>query len=350
MNDIAATTLDTTQGRSGGRVCTICTHAARVTIEAELAEGRSLRDVAGAHGVSVTALHRHRNGNHTAVKTTAETAPGTEQPVATEATTEAPEASQDDAHVNDGADEPVTAVAPPPTAPEAVVAGCSVCSHTDRRWVDVALRGSAAPDVKRIAKNFGVSEVSLREHWDHLPHLSPPMPVRPLEPDVKPVPALTMADARRLLEQDRNAIVKARIAGLAAYQAARAREGAPVAFLDWKLSAFRRAMVNLSEAEMLVAVSEVTAFFTQPQKTLIALAGPPPVAGGTLGTAGIAFSAPRFVATLAARGVTLRVTPTGGILARLPDLMNGTDRRLLTQHHEEIAKFISTEEEFNVVR
>jgi hypothetical protein len=42
-----------------GRFCTICTHAERAAIEAELEAGQPLRDIATAYGTSKTALHRH---------------------------------------------------------------------------------------------------------------------------------------------------------------------------------------------------------------------------------------------------------------------------------------------------
>ena len=42
------------------RPCATCTHPDRAAIEAELLRGVSLRTVAGRHGISSTALHRHR--------------------------------------------------------------------------------------------------------------------------------------------------------------------------------------------------------------------------------------------------------------------------------------------------
>jgi hypothetical protein len=42
-----------------GRPCTICTHAERAVIEAELEAGQPLRDIAVEYGASKTALHRH---------------------------------------------------------------------------------------------------------------------------------------------------------------------------------------------------------------------------------------------------------------------------------------------------
>ncbi len=42
-----------------GRVCTICAHSKRATIDAVLETDRSLRDIAAQFGVSKTALHRH---------------------------------------------------------------------------------------------------------------------------------------------------------------------------------------------------------------------------------------------------------------------------------------------------
>jgi hypothetical protein len=47
-----------------GRTCTVCTHADRKAIEADLINpgGASLRVIASAHGLSVGALHRHKVG------------------------------------------------------------------------------------------------------------------------------------------------------------------------------------------------------------------------------------------------------------------------------------------------
>ena len=43
------------------RVCSVCIHPARGAVEAELLGGvLSLRTVAGRHGLSSSALHRHR--------------------------------------------------------------------------------------------------------------------------------------------------------------------------------------------------------------------------------------------------------------------------------------------------
>jgi hypothetical protein len=42
-----------------GRPCTICLHAERAAIEAELEAGQPLRDIAAEYGASKTALHRH---------------------------------------------------------------------------------------------------------------------------------------------------------------------------------------------------------------------------------------------------------------------------------------------------
>ncbi len=44
-----------------GRPCTVCTHADRLAIEAELEAGQPLRDIAAAYGTSKAALHRHRH-------------------------------------------------------------------------------------------------------------------------------------------------------------------------------------------------------------------------------------------------------------------------------------------------
>lgn len=42
------------------RVCTICTHPERAAINAALVAGTPLRNIAERHGVSATALHRHK--------------------------------------------------------------------------------------------------------------------------------------------------------------------------------------------------------------------------------------------------------------------------------------------------
>ncbi|MFZ5785564.1 MAG: hypothetical protein ACOY3Y_03890 [Acidobacteriota bacterium] len=42
------------------RPCTVCTHAEREAIEAQLIAGRPLRSVAQQFGLSATALHRHK--------------------------------------------------------------------------------------------------------------------------------------------------------------------------------------------------------------------------------------------------------------------------------------------------
>ncbi len=42
------------------RKCTICTHPQRAEIDRELAEGRSIRDIARRYSVSRPSLHRHR--------------------------------------------------------------------------------------------------------------------------------------------------------------------------------------------------------------------------------------------------------------------------------------------------
>ncbi|GAA6745311.1 hypothetical protein Thermus71318_08120 [Thermus brockianus] len=42
------------------RKCTICTHPQREEIDRELAEGRSIRDIARRYSVSRPSLHRHR--------------------------------------------------------------------------------------------------------------------------------------------------------------------------------------------------------------------------------------------------------------------------------------------------
>ena len=42
------------------RSCTICQHADRETIDSSLIRGEPLRSIAGRHGLSATALHRHK--------------------------------------------------------------------------------------------------------------------------------------------------------------------------------------------------------------------------------------------------------------------------------------------------
>jgi hypothetical protein len=45
------------------RRCTICDHGGRASIDAALISGAPLRDIAGRHGVSKSALERHRAGH-----------------------------------------------------------------------------------------------------------------------------------------------------------------------------------------------------------------------------------------------------------------------------------------------
>ncbi len=42
-----------------GRLCTVCTHPERGTIDEDLKTDRPLRDIAARFGVSTAALHRH---------------------------------------------------------------------------------------------------------------------------------------------------------------------------------------------------------------------------------------------------------------------------------------------------
>jgi hypothetical protein len=42
------------------RVCTICTHPARMTIDDRLQAGHSLRDIAGQYTLIKSGLHRHQ--------------------------------------------------------------------------------------------------------------------------------------------------------------------------------------------------------------------------------------------------------------------------------------------------
>ena len=44
-----------------GRICTICVHPQRTAVEAELNAGWPLRGIAERHGLSKTALHRHKH-------------------------------------------------------------------------------------------------------------------------------------------------------------------------------------------------------------------------------------------------------------------------------------------------
>jgi hypothetical protein len=58
------------------RICTICGHANRTRMEAELISGRSLRTVANTYGVDFQALNRHlRNHLPRTLREAAETAP-----------------------------------------------------------------------------------------------------------------------------------------------------------------------------------------------------------------------------------------------------------------------------------
>lgn len=50
------------------RKCTICTHPQRAEIDRELAEGRSIRDIARRYSVSRPSLHRHRTHVQDAVQ------------------------------------------------------------------------------------------------------------------------------------------------------------------------------------------------------------------------------------------------------------------------------------------
>ena len=45
------------------RRCTVCDHEARASIDAVLISGAALRDIAGRHGVSKSALERHKAGH-----------------------------------------------------------------------------------------------------------------------------------------------------------------------------------------------------------------------------------------------------------------------------------------------
>ena len=45
------------------RRCSICQHDSRDSIDSSLVRGEPLRNLAGRHGLSATALHRHRNAH-----------------------------------------------------------------------------------------------------------------------------------------------------------------------------------------------------------------------------------------------------------------------------------------------
>jgi len=45
--------------RQMGRLCTVCAHPERQTLDEALERGRALRDIAAQFGVSKAALHRH---------------------------------------------------------------------------------------------------------------------------------------------------------------------------------------------------------------------------------------------------------------------------------------------------
>ncbi len=46
-----------------GRRCSICLHADRESIDSSLIRGEPLRSIAARHGLSATALHRHKNAH-----------------------------------------------------------------------------------------------------------------------------------------------------------------------------------------------------------------------------------------------------------------------------------------------
>jgi hypothetical protein len=78
MSDTTVTTPGTTPTKSSGRPCSICAHPERGVIEGDLAEGRSLRDIAEAHSISAAALHRRRAAGHRlSIQPWSQTAPTT---------------------------------------------------------------------------------------------------------------------------------------------------------------------------------------------------------------------------------------------------------------------------------
>jgi hypothetical protein len=52
-----------------GRLCTICVHPERQTLDKTLETGRALRDIAAQFGVSKAALHRHYHHRLTTAET-----------------------------------------------------------------------------------------------------------------------------------------------------------------------------------------------------------------------------------------------------------------------------------------
>jgi len=357
MGEAAATAIEHKQR---GRMCSICGHQDRASIEAELRAGSRVSGIASKYHASRQSVMRHRTHLVAVVEPAdarAEEESADASPPAPPPSAESPSASQD------GAGEPAAAGADPATtAGEAAAAGqgemptphvrpatgCPICDSPAHLHDSIDRALTAAPwNAAAIAERFKVQPAALDVHMRHMiqpaPPPAPPAP-RPSfgQPPPVALPA-TAAEARELLDRHGPSIVPKVIAWARAkyFWWCTSWAGPPgikeVAYRGWM-----RALANApNDSARLVACWKFSAELDRLAATdaSVARAASDHARFATAAPAS-RFDVRGYLATLGTRGVQLRLDATDRVTSFPPGSLNEADRIIIAARRSEIAAFL----------